>query len=152
MCTCGKNIFGEIDPRDVPGTPLVAGRVPGGFPGSVMVRFWVPREGPGSDFGSISTESVPYDTSHGAGTGITTIPGSADASVYSSHRWFEGIDSTKNAGSSEVNDPAKLKCHVCDVQRELFWNSNLKIFQLEIFQEVSGRSDLDRHLKENKYC
>ena len=72
------------------------------------------------DFGSLSSQSVPYDNSHGAGTGITVISGAADPAVYSSHRWFEGVDQSKNAASSEVNDPAKLKCHVCNVQQRVY--------------------------------
>jgi hypothetical protein len=73
-------------------------------------------------FGEIVTENIPYDTTFGAGNGIADIPGSPDPAVYSGYRWFEGVDATLNAGSSEVNDPAKLKCHYCDVRRELFWN------------------------------
>jgi hypothetical protein len=73
-------------------------------------------------FGEIvSGEAIPYDTTHD-GLGITTITGAPDAGIYSGYRWFEGIDSGLNAGSSEVNDPAKLKCHWCDVRREMFWD------------------------------
>merc|ERR1719326_1823316 len=50
-----------------------------------------------------------------------THTGGADPTIYSGYRWFEGIDSNLNGGTSEVNDPAKLKCHTCNVQRELFW-------------------------------
>merc|ERR1712046_94209 len=35
---------------------------------------------------------------------------------------------TLNAGTSEVNDPAKLKCHYCNVVRELRWTGS--VFEL----------------------
>lgn len=40
---------------------------------------------------------------------------------YSSNRWFEEAESSKNGGTRNVNDPAKLKCHTCHVRAELKW-------------------------------
>merc|ERR1712003_241007 len=74
-------------------------------------------------------QAIPFDTSYGAGSGITTIAGSNNhPTYYSGYRWFEGIDSTLNAATSEVNDPAKLKCHYCNVVRELRWTGS--VFEL----------------------
>jgi hypothetical protein len=64
-------------------------------------------------FGEIDSTNLPINGG--------THTGGADPTIYSGYRWFEGIDSNLNGGSSEVNDPAKLKCHTCNVQRELFW-------------------------------
>jgi len=72
-----------------------------------------------------STNKIPFDTSYGAQSGIGVIDGDADdaATYYSGYRWFKGIDPAKNAATSEVNDPAKLKCHTCNIVRELKWDS-----------------------------
>jgi len=64
-------------------------------------------------FGEIGTNTVQYSPSN--------IPGTADPDFYSGNRWFEGIDASLNGGSSEVDDPAKLKCHTCNEHREMFW-------------------------------
>jgi hypothetical protein len=73
--------------------------------------------------------SIGSDTPHALGT----VP-DADAhqTIWSGYRWFEGIDSSLNGGPSEVDDPAKLKCHFCDEQRELAWNSATYVFELRI--------------------
>lgn len=77
------------------------------------------------------TVDTNFDTNFDvAGLGAGSIPGTADANYYSSYRWHQGIDATKNAASSEVHDPAKLKCHVCNVQREMAWDKDAGTFKL----------------------
>jgi len=73
-------------------------------------------------FGELNSEDIPFDTTYGAQNGLTDIDGDQDPEFVSGYRWFDGIDATLNEATSEVNDPAKLKCHTCDVRRELFWN------------------------------
>ena len=72
-------------------------------------------------FSEIQTEVIPYiDPATGLAADIA-IGATASAAVHSGYRWFEGINTALNLGTSEVNDPAKLKCHTCDIQREMRW-------------------------------
>lgn len=44
-------------------------------------------------------------------------------------RWHEG--STKNTNSNGVHDDsARLRCHTCNVNRELYWDRDSKQFQI----------------------
>ena len=91
------------------------------------------------DFGNIATDTIHFDTTFD-GNGVTTISGGPNLAIYAGHRWFEGIDTGLNAGDGEVNDPAKLKCHTCDIQREMWWDSSAGIFRL-VDPTQAGRTD-----------
>jgi len=51
------------------------------------------------------------------------------AGKYTNYRWHEG--STKNTNSNGVHDDsARLRCHTCNVNRELYWDRDSKQFQI----------------------
>jgi hypothetical protein len=72
------------------------------------------------------------------------LDATASQDTWSGYRWFEGIDSTLNGGSSEVDDPAKLKCHTCNEQRELAWDTATQKFELRIPGRCTILSIFDR--------
>ena len=102
-----KNVLGEFNPND---EKLYS---------QYFDSSWE-LDGRTGDFASLSWNNIfdknfdgPHDSLSGSDLTSTEF--------YSSNRWFEDADSSKNGGTNDVNDPTNLKCHTCHVRAELKW-------------------------------
>lgn len=53
-------------------------------------------------------------------------------SNYNHYRFHETTSASNLVGSSQEDDGARLRCHSCNVVRELFWDKATKMFQLRV--------------------
>ena len=53
-------------------------------------------------------------------------------SNYNHYRFHETTSASNLVGTSQEDDGARLRCHTCNVVRELFWDKATKMFQLRV--------------------